>query len=129
MGNHRNQQIRRVLAKVLGEQAHHRPVKEPNSGLQNTQELSSAQRPAIAQEDVVLLLDADAGELAEDVQLVGEVLKLNEFNLPRALLLRGNGLQGNGGIAMATPTIVKEDVDSFHWGHCCMLRGKLICAQ
>src|SRR5208337_1549829 len=143
VGNDRNQQVRRMLAKVLGEQAHHRPVKEPNSGLENTQELGSAQRPAIAQKDVVLLLDADAGQFAENIQLVGNVLELSQFDLPRALLLGGDGLKGQGGVTMATPSIMKKDVDFFHWGHCYMVRGgpyksthnamwktqKLICAQ
>jgi len=72
---------------------------------------------------LLLLLDADAGELAENVQLIGEILELNQFDLPRALLLRGNGLQGDSSIAMATPAIMKEDVDFFHWGHCCTVRG------
>jgi len=91
-------------------------VKESDGGLENTQELRGAQRPAVAQEDVVLLLDADAGELAENVQLIGEILELNQFDLPRALLLRGNGLQGDSSIAMATPAIMKEDVDFFSLG-------------
>ena len=98
-------------------------MKEPDGRLENTQELRGAQRPAVAQEDVVLLLNADAGELAENVQLVGEILELNQFDLPVALLLRGNGLQGDSSVAVATPAIMKEDVDFLHRGHCCMVRG------
>jgi hypothetical protein len=59
------------------------------------------------------------------------------------LLLRGDGLQGDGGVAMTATRIVEEDGDLFHWGHCyTVLMGpsksthhamwktqKLVCAQ
>jgi len=60
--------------------------------LKNSQELRAAERPAVLQQDVVLLLDADAGEFAQNVQPVRQVLKLDEFDLPVALLLGNDGL-------------------------------------
>ena len=123
VGNHRNQKICRMLAKEPGQKAHHRPVKQPDSGLEDAQELGGAQCPAVAQENVVLLLDANASELPEDVQLVSQVLKLNQFHLPWALLLHNNSLESQSGVAMAAPCIMKKDVNFLHRGHCCMLRG------
>jgi len=91
-------------------------VKEPDGGLEDTQELRGTKRPAVAEEDVVLLLDADAGELAENVQLIGEILKLNQFNLPGALLLRGNGaltLGATAGIAVARMWLLSAACDVY----------------
>jgi hypothetical protein len=66
------------------------------------------------EERVVLLLDADAGEAAEDVELVGELLELDELDLPRAMLLGDYGLEGYGGVAVAATGVMKKDVDFFH---------------
>ena len=65
-------------------------------------------------QDVVLLLDADAGELAQNVEAVGQVLKLDEFDLPVALLLGNDGLQSDSGIAMSPTAIVENDVNFLH---------------
>jgi hypothetical protein len=66
------------------------------------------------QEGVVLLLDADAGEAAEDVELVGKLLKLNELDLPRAVLVGDYRLEGYGGVAVAATGVMKKDMDFFH---------------
>src|SRR6266850_194502 len=62
-----------------------------------------------------LLLDADSGELAQQVEPVRQVLKLDELDLPVALLFGNDGLQGHGGIAMSATAVVENDVYSFHW--------------
>jgi hypothetical protein len=61
-----------------------------------------------------LLLDANAGEAAENVELVGKILKLYEFNLPGTLLLLNDGLQSSCGVAMSTAGIVEDHVDFLH---------------
>jgi len=67
-------------------------VKNTNRQLKNAEKLSTAERPAFLQHDVVLLLNANAGQLAQYVQAICQVLKLDEFNPPVALLLRNHSL-------------------------------------
>ena len=76
--------------------------------------MGAAQCPAILEEDVVLLLDANARQLPQNIQLVGQLLKLDELDLPVALLLCHNGLQGHGGIAVPAAGVMKNDVYLFH---------------
>jgi hypothetical protein len=66
------------------------------------------------EEGVVLLLDADAGEAAEDVELVGELLELNKVDLPGALLLGNYRLQGDCCVAMTTTCVMKKDMNFLH---------------
>src|ERR1700687_1976843 len=91
-------------------------MKQTDACLQNTQEISAAKRPAILQQNVVLLLDTDSGELAQHIERVRQILKLNELDLPVSLLLGDDGLQGHGGIAMPPAAVVENDMDFFHCG-------------
>src|SRR2546422_7676310 len=90
-------------------------MKQTDGCLQHAKEAGAAERPAILQQNVVLLLDADSRELAQHIEPVREVLKLDELDLPVALLFRNDGLQGYGGIAMSPAAVVENDVHSFHW--------------
>src|SRR6267378_8017527 len=89
-------------------------MKRADRCLQNAKEAGAAERPAILQQNVVLLLDADSGELAQHIEPVRQVLKLDELDLPVALLLRHDGLQGHGSIAMPSAAVVENDMDSLH---------------
>src|SRR5882724_4267545 len=91
-------------------------MEQPDGCLEHAQEAGAAERPAVLQQNVVLLLDADSGELAQHVESVRQVLKLDELDLPVALLLRNDGLQGYGGIAMSPAAVVENDLDFFHCG-------------
>src|SRR5260370_29538648 len=75
MGNDGDKQVRRLFAPKLLEQVYQRPVKYPNGGLKNAKKLRAAQRPAILQHGVVLLLDADSRQPAKDVQAVSKILQ------------------------------------------------------
>src|SRR5882757_598974 len=90
MRNYGDEQIRRLFAPEFLEQVHKWLMEKSNSGLKDAKKLCTAERPAILQHDVVLLLDANAGQLAQYVQPVGKILKLNQFDLPVALLLRNH---------------------------------------
>src|SRR6266478_7885491 len=81
-------------------------------------ERCATERPAVLQKDVVLALDADAGQFAQNVQPVGEILKLNQPNLPVALLLSNDRLQSDGGVAMSSSTIMEDEVNSLHSDDC-----------
>src|SRR6266478_2819960 len=90
-------------------------MKRADRCLQHAKEAGAAERPAILQQNVVLLLDANPGELAQHIEPVREVLKLDERDLPVALLLGNDGLQGYSSIAMPPTAVVENDVYSFHW--------------
>src|SRR5260370_33445115 len=77
MGNYGDQQVRRFSPPKFLEQIHQRPVEQTNARLKHAKELSAAKSPAILEQDVVLLLDADASQLAQNVQPVVEVLELD----------------------------------------------------
>src|SRR6266850_1062044 len=89
-------------------------VKQADGCLQHAKEAGAAERPAILQQNVVLLLNANPGELAQQIQSVRQILKLDELDLPVALLFGNDRLQGYGGIAMAPAAVVENDMDSFH---------------
>src|SRR6266403_4308893 len=90
-------------------------MKQADGCLQHAKQAVAAERPAILQQDVVLLLDANPGELAQYIEPVRQVLKLDKLDLPVALLFGNDGLQGHGGIAMSATAVVENDVYSFHW--------------
>ena len=52
--------------------------------------------------------------IMRNVQAVRQVLELDEFDLPVALLLGNYGLQGYSGVAMPSSTIVEDDVNLLH---------------
>ena len=116
VGDDRNQQVGGLFAPAVFQEADQRTVEDPNGGLEDAEEVDGAQGPAVLEERVVLLLDADAGEPAEDVELVGKLLELDEFDLPGALLLREDRLQGDSGVAVTATGVMKKDVDFFHVG-------------
>ena len=118
MGDDGDEQVGRLFAPELFEEAHKRAMKQANGRLQQAQKVDAAESPAILQQHVVLLLNANAGELAQDVELVGEFLELDELDLPGALLLGGDGLQSNGGVAVATAAVMENNVYFLHGRHC-----------
>src|SRR6202022_1719369 len=108
MGDDGDEQVGRLFAPELFEEAHERAMKDANGRLQQAQKIDAAESPAILQQHVVLLLNANAGELAQDVKLIGELLELDELDLPGALLLGGDGLQSNGGVGGPPPPVMKK---------------------
>src|SRR5229473_3989195 len=98
-------------------------MKQADCRLEDAQQVGAAQGPTVLQHDVVLLLDADAGELAQNVQPVRQVLKLNELDLPVALLLGNDRLQSDGGVAMSPAAIMEDDVNFFHGADCAICLG------
>jgi hypothetical protein len=96
------------------EEFDHWAVESFDRGLEDAEEGGGAEGPAVLEERVVLLLNADAGEAAEDVELVGEFLELDEVDLPRALLLGDDGLESYGGVAVSATGVMKKDMNFFH---------------
>src|SRR5579883_945337 len=114
MRNHGNQQISVIFSEIIHQQAHQRPVKNPDRCLQHTQQLRRAQRPPISQQRVVLFLNADPGQLAQHIQTVGKLLKLHKFHLPSAILLGNNRLQRHRRVSMSAACIVEQHLNFLH---------------
>ena len=104
----RNHHVRRVLLPELFEDPHRGPVVRPHDKLQDAHELRAAQRPAVAQHLVVHVLNANSGQLAEDIQRVEDFLKVYEGHFQRQALPLDLHLQSRGGVAVA-PSGVKEN--------------------
>ena len=100
-----------MLAPIFCEQPHRRPVQDANYHLQNAQQAGGTQRPAIAQQGVVLLLDADTRQASQNVQAIGQFLELHQIHLPLTILLLNDGFEGKRGVAMAAASIMKNDVN------------------
>src|ERR1700683_1824469 len=67
MRNDRDEQIRGMFTPVLLEETHHRSVEETDRKLKHTKEILAAEGPAVLQDDVVLLLNADPCQFTEDI--------------------------------------------------------------
>ena len=89
-------------------------MEDANRKLQNPQDIDAPKGPTILQHHVVQILDADAGQFAKYVEAVGKILELDQLDLPRTSLLRNDGLESDGGIAMPASSVVEDDVNFFH---------------
>ena len=97
-----------MLAPVVPKQLDHWPVKNLNGQLQHAKQILATPGPAVAQEEVVLLLDPNSRQSPQHIQMVRQFLELNEVQIPGTLLALANRLQGNGGIAVAASRIVEQ---------------------
>ena len=63
-------------------------------------------------------MNAHAGEAPELVEGIENLLQVDEFDFPRAILLRDDALQGYGGVAVTATRIVEDDLDLFSRDYC-----------
>jgi len=89
-------------------------MEEPDRKLKNPQDILAAEGPTVLQHQIVLLLDTDTGQLAKNVQAIGQILELHELDLPVSTLLSRNGLEGDGSVAVSTAAVMEDNVDFFH---------------
>src|ERR1700730_2111750 len=118
MRNNGDEQVGRLFAPKLFKQPHERPMEYANGRLQQAQKIDAAERPSILQQHVALLLNSDARQPAKNIKPVSELLKLNELDLPRPLLLGNNCLEDHGSIPVSAASVVKYNVYFLHYGHC-----------
>src|SRR6185369_9016587 len=85
-----------------------RVVSRANEAVHEGDELSRTRGPAVAEHDVVNILEVDAGEFVDEIDGVEEVLDGDQLEVPGALLAAHYFGQGGRGSAMATAGI---DVD------------------
>lgn len=123
--NHGKEQISGILAPKVLEKRDERAMEKADGGLEDAEEMRAAKGPAVLKEDVVLLLNANAGEFAEDVEAIGEVLELDEMNVPGTALLGGDGLQSDSGVAVPPSGVMENDKNFLHETDCGMgMRGE-----
>src|SRR5262249_29109718 len=96
------------------QQFHQWRMKQPDRRLQHAQQLRCPQSPTIAQQRVVLFLDADAGQLAEHIKTVRKLLKLDQFYLPPSILLGNDRLQRYRRVPMTTAGVVEKNLNFLH---------------
>ncbi len=80
----------------------------PHHELQDAHELGASQRPPVAEHLVVHVLNANSGQLAENVQRIEDFLKVHQGHIQRQALPLDLHLQSRGGVAVA-PSCVKEN--------------------
>ncbi len=68
--------------------------------LHAARQLRRAQRPALVEQQVVAILEAQPGDFAENVQLIELLLKVHQADLPGPVLLLNHVLQRVGGAAV-----------------------------
>ncbi len=91
VGNDGDQQVGGMFAPIIRQQLYQRFMENADGKLKNPQQIFAAPGPTVAQEDVVLLLNANSGEAAEYIQVVGKFLELNEVNFPGTRLPLADG--------------------------------------
>ena len=87
MRNDGDKEVRPIFAPMILEQIHEWLVKKLNGPLQKAQKVCAAESPTVLQKNVVLLLNANPRQLAQNVKLVGKILELYKFDLPITRLL------------------------------------------
>src|ERR1700690_204108 len=99
-----------ILLPILAQQLYRWPVIHPNDPLQDGQQLRSQAGPAFAEDEVVAILNAEAGEFFQQVEFVELFLKVEKGDLPA--LSFENAFEGFGGAAMAATGIKENDCES-----------------
>src|SRR6185436_13091319 len=78
------------------------------------QALSRPERPAFRQHQVVNILQANAGNFAEDVERIEHFLKIDQPDFPRSGLLVDDRFQRGGGGSMASSGIEVDEINLLH---------------
>src|SRR5579864_850305 len=97
-----------MLFPVFCQHLYGRPMIHPHDTLQHREKLRCEARPTLAQNQVVTILNAKAGDFLEEIELIEQLLKIEELDLPRPLLRFQHAFKRFGGAAM-TATRVEED--------------------
>ena len=96
----------------------------PHNQLQDAHELRAAKRPAVAQHLVVHVLNANSGELAEDIQGIKYFLKVDQRDFEGQALPLDLHLQSGGGVAVPAPGVKENKMDA---ASAVLLAGHSVC--
>src|ERR1700730_701334 len=110
MGDDREHHVGRVFLPILAEHLYRWPVIQADDGLQQGKQLRSEASPAFAQNQVVTILNANAGDFPQQVELVELFLKVEEADFPA--LGFEYAFQRFGSAAMTASRIKEDDCES-----------------
>lgn len=77
--------------------------------MQDSQHLRSKTCPALAQQQVIAVLESNLCELLQGINCVQQLLQVQQLNLPRNALLLNDSLDGVGCIAMPASGIEEDN--------------------
>ena len=77
--------------------------------LQNDQELARKARPAFAENQIVGVLNAQAGRAANQVEGIEQLLDVEKSDIPGVLLGGESGFEGIRGTLMSSAGVVEND--------------------
>src|SRR5258707_4654308 len=110
MWDDRQNHVGRVLFPILTEHLYRWPVIHPHHALQHRKQLRREPGPAFAENQVVAVVDAKAGDLLQQVELVELFLKVEKPYFPA--LGFEHAFQRFGSAAMSAARIKEDDCES-----------------
>ena len=98
-----------MLRPVGSERFHDWRMVGADRPLQNDQKLRREARPAFAQDQVVSVLNAQAGGATKQVEGIEQLLKVEKSDLPRMFLAGESGFESFCCAAMSSAGVVEND--------------------
>jgi hypothetical protein len=98
-----------MLRPISAEQFHDRRMVETDGRLKNDQELGREARPAFAEDQVVGVLNAEAGGAANQVEGIEQFLNVEKSDVPGMFLAGESGFESVGGAPMSSASVVEND--------------------
>jgi hypothetical protein len=118
----RDHQVRPALTPQLLQHPHLLAVKQANHQVHAGSELRRTEGPAFLEHQIVKVLHAQAGELAENVDRIQEFLQIDQPDIEEAALSFDDALQRIGGRAMAAAGVEEDEIEPFQYFDCGMRR-------
>jgi len=81
-------------------------------------ELPRPERPALLEHEVVDVFQPHAGDFAEDVERIEQLLQVHHADLERTLLPLHHLAQGVGRRAMSATSVEEDEVEYLHQSDC-----------
>src|SRR5580658_4547560 len=94
-----------------GERAHLRVMEDADGQMHRRDQLRGAQCPAPPQHDVVDFLERNAGQLADDVDVVQEILDITRTRFPGPPLFADDGVESGDRGAMAAARVDVDEIN------------------
>jgi len=112
MGHEGDNHVGRRFTPAFREDAHSGAMVDGNCELEQTHQLLATEGQAGLEHPVVSVLNANAGDLAHEIQVVESFLQIEKVDIPRETLGLDGHLEGSGGAAMASAGIKENELNS-----------------
>ena len=110
IGYKRDDHVRAILAPKIREHLHLLRVIEANDALHQRQKIIGARRPTPSQHAVIQVLQPDSGNFAEHIERIQQLLKIDETDLPGAVLLLADGFECGCRASMTAACIEEHEI-------------------